>query len=211
MLRYVKFDLLQRSIIEFCCSRVIFSNVNIHIPDDSLLFDNDFIERELKRYKRNGEEYADIIHGICGKCDGFGFFDWVTHIRTEEGVDEETIFRSDLSKPVKVKNENPIETVFAYVDGSDRLYVYYISHIEDDPLIYRCDQCNGTGLDHDFSRYGLKKCKPSDLIDIKPSPIKEPPSDASWFRKIIRTLRVIYLIGRIYARNYKNRKLYANK
>lgn len=209
MLRYVKFDLLQRSIKEFCCSRVIFSNVDIHVPDDSLLFDNDFIEREIKRYKRNGEEYTDILHGICGKCDGFGFFDWVTHIRSEDGVDEDTIDRSDLSKPIQVKNENPIETVFAHV-STDRLYVYYRSQMEDDPLIYRCNQCRGVGMDHDYGRFS-KECKPEDLINVKPLPKAPPPipPNMNWFKKLLITI-LIKMEG-IHARKYKNRKLHSNR
>ena len=206
MLRYVKFDLLQREIIEFCCSRVIFHNVKIYVPDDSLLFNNDFIESELKRYKRTGDIETSILHGICGKCDGYGFFDWVTHIRTVDGIREDDYSHSDLTKPLVVKNENPIETIFAHVNGSDRLYIYYISHIEVDPLIYRCDQCHGTGLSHDFSEYA-KKCKPEDLINIKPSPIKtfDHPT-LTWYQKFVRTLRVIYIMGRLYVRAYKNRK-----
>ena len=211
MLRYVKFDLLQRNIIEFCCSRVIFHDVKIHVPDDSLLFNNDFIESELKRYKRTGSGETSILHGICGKCDGYGFFDWVTHIRIEDGAEELDYAKSDLTKPLVVKNENPIETIFAYVTGSDRLYIYYISLcIAEAPMSYRCNQCQGTGLSHSYTQQA-KKCKPEDLINIKPPPIKTfSRPTLTWYQKFVKTLKVIYIMGRLYVRAYKNRKRYSD-
>ena len=145
MLRYVKLDLLQRNVVEFCCSRAVFSRVNVKVPDIKLLFDHNFILNNLKKYKRVGGEDIWVLPGVCGKCDGHGYFDWVTRLTTDENVDEDELWQS--KKPIIVQNQNPIQNVFVeWWNDSNRLKIFYITHYDEDPLTYRCEQCNGIGL-----------------------------------------------------------------
>jgi hypothetical protein len=144
MLRFVKFDPLRQRIYEFCCSRVVFCKVNVAVPNIKLLFDNDFILSNLKKYRRVGGEELITVRGVCGKCDGYGYLDWITRLRTEEGVDEEMLWRS-LS-PIPVKNENPIISVFAEEYNAGRILIYYPSAYDESEMQYRCDQCRGTGM-----------------------------------------------------------------
>lgn len=189
MLRYVRLNLLQQTIVEFCCSRVVFSNLSIPLLNINLLFDQDFILNKIKKYKRSGEEATTIVKAVCGKCEGYGFLDWVTKIRTEDGVDEDDWYKPDTKIPVIVKNENPIETIFVDARDNQIIYIYYISYIDkDDPLIYRCDQCQGTGLVHDTSRFS--KCTPEYLNIIQPSPLKRKTKQTlTLLQKFIRYLK----------------------
>lgn len=145
MLRFVKINLLHWNITKFCCSRVVFSNINIKVPDIKLIFDNDFIEKNLKRYQRVGGEDLFPISGVCGKCNGYGFLDWVTRLRTHEDIDEDVLWGPE--KPIQVKNENPIQNILFYKSLHDNsLIIYYVSKFDKSELEYRCEQCNGNGL-----------------------------------------------------------------
>ena len=174
MIRYIVYSKLQQKISSFCCSRVIFSGLQIKVKHPTLFFDSDFLS-ELKRYNRSTDENAktSIIRGVCGKCDGYGIFDWVTRITTDDGATEKAISHVDTTRPVVVKNENPIKTVYIN-DQTDRIKFYYISDFMTDDLTYRCDQCLGIGLDVDISKIvELHTDQISDIIS-KPKPKPKP-------------------------------------
>jgi len=145
MLRYVKLDPTTQIVNSFCCSRVVFSEVQIKVPDLSLLFDNEYIDRTFKRYRRNPNEYTDILASNCGRCEGYGFYDWVTRLTTTDD-EEEPIYNRGMAKDAMVvKNENPITKVYLS-KGSFRDSYCYVSDFKPNPLTYQCEQCLGTGL-----------------------------------------------------------------
>ncbi len=180
MLRYVKYDLLQQEIIEFCCGRAIFPNVKIEVPDLGLLVEQSFILNSIKKYRRSPDSVPLLIKAVCGKCDGYGFYDWVIRIRSEEGVDEDDLYGVG-KEPVVVRNENPITTLFIDTKSETRMiYIHYISRcMAEAPMSYRCEQCGGVGLPglvlHEmtkFTREGfLDFCfkKPEIAIKRKPT------------------------------------------
>ncbi len=164
MLRYVKLDPTTRTARSFCCGRVVFSEVNISVPDISLLFDNDYIEKTFKRYIRKKNEWTEILASNCGKCEGYGFYDWVTRLTGED--DEDPIYNRGVKKPLVVKNENPISVI--YMVEMTYLTFYYVSDFKPDSMTYRCEQCLGTGLAlHDHEMVPLTK---DSLPQLKPEP-----------------------------------------
>ena len=145
MLRYLHFDSnpTQRTVIGFCCSRVVFTDVQIRVPNKSLLFDNNYITNTFKKYRRGPNQQSRILGSSCGKCDGYGFYDWVTKLTT--GKEEASFNMGERLKPVIVKNENPISLIYQDIVSS---YYYYVSDFDQsDDLIYRCEQCLGTGME----------------------------------------------------------------
>ena len=142
MLRYVKIDPTRQVATSFCCSRVVFSDVNIKVPEISLLFDNDYIDQTFKRYKRGKHEWTEILVSNCGKCEGYGFYDWVTRLTTDD--DENPVYNRGVKKPLIVKNENPISVI--YMVETHHLTFYYVSDFKPDTMTYRCENCLGTGL-----------------------------------------------------------------
>lgn len=177
MLRYVKIDPTQRIVTSFCCSRVVFSEVQIEVPDISLLFDNEYIEKTFKRYRRGKNEWSDILASNCGKCDGYGFYDWVTRLTTDD--DEDPIWNRGIKEPLIVSNENPISII--YMVKTDHLTFYYVSDFKQDSMTYRCENCLGTGLAlHDeYEMVPLTK----DNIP-KPEPRVLNPINLNIFRRI---------------------------
>lgn len=182
MLRYVKIDPTQRIATSFCCSRVVFSEVQIKVPDISLLFDNEFIEKTFKRYKRGKNEWTEILASNCGKCEGYGFYDWVTRLTGDE--DEEPIYNRGMNKPLIVKNENPISVI--YMVETRHLTFYYVSDFKPDSMTYRCEQCLGTGLAlHD--EYEMVPLTKDTLPEPKVlNPIKT--TNLNIFRRIYETI-----------------------
>lgn len=200
MLRFVKYDLLQQVITEYCCGRAIFPNVKIEIPDLRLLIDQSFILNNIKKRKRDIEYHTEPypIPNVCGKCDGYGFYDWVVHIRTVDGVDEDDLYGVG-KEPIIVKNENPITTLFIDTrSDSKSIYIHYISLcIAVAPMSYRCDQCHGVGLVHDINR--MSKLSAKDFLDwcdkdpeltIREKPIFKPKLSIT--TKIIKYLKSLY-------------------
>jgi len=140
MLRYVK--VLQQNVIEFCCSRAIFSNVNIPIEIHDL-FDNEYIYNTFNKFKRNSETDITHIKAVCNKCDGYGFYDWVYRISQEN--EEDFKYKSLSEGPLIVKNENPISVIYELKVYNYRKY-FYPSKYDPTNLTYRCEKCFGTGL-----------------------------------------------------------------
>jgi hypothetical protein len=132
-----------QNVTEFCCSRVVFHRVKIHVPYINLLFDQDFIRDTFKRYIRPNNVEPYIIRELCGKCDGYGFYDWVSRL-TNDGV-QEPIWTRGLTKPIIVKNENPIYKLYFRENRADHKYIY-LSEYDPSDLRYRCEQCLGSGL-----------------------------------------------------------------
>ena len=122
MLRYVKVNPLQQNVTEFCCSRVVFHRVKIHVPYIDLLFDQDFIRDKFKRYIRPNNVEPYIIRELCGKCDGYGFYDWVSRL-TNDGK-QEPVWTRGVTKPLIVKNEDSISKLYVSKDRSDHKYIY---------------------------------------------------------------------------------------
>lgn len=143
MLKYVKLNPLQQNVHEFCCSRVVFHRVKIHVPYINLLFDQNFIRDTFKKYNRAGGTEPYIIQELCGKCDGYGFYDWVSRL-TINDEQEPTWTRGNI-KPLIVKNENPISKLYVEKEHSDHMYIY-LSEYDPSDLKYRCEQCLGSGL-----------------------------------------------------------------
>jgi hypothetical protein len=181
-------------IIEFCCGRVIFPEVAIEVPDIELLIDQFFILNYIKKYRRNGGYEPHAVRYVCGKCEGRGVYDWVVMIRSGNGVIEKNL-RGLGKDPIITMNEDPIKTLF--IDIPHRhIYIHYISHLENEPLIYRCDQCQGTGLLTDVK--GMIKIKAEDFPNfcynklkiIKPKNIK-PKNKTSIIGKFLKRLKNI--------------------
>ncbi len=143
MLRYVKFNPTTQLVYSFCCGRVIFSDVAIELYDISLLFDNNYIEKTFKKYVRKKGEWTEILASNCGKCEGYGFYDWVTRL-TDSGDKEPVWNRGGQTKPLIVKNENPISVIYRATHNNHTFY--YISDFKADELTYRCEECLGTGI-----------------------------------------------------------------
>lgn len=146
MLRYVDFNPTTQTVEEFCCSRAVFSGVTIKVPDIKSLFDNTYIESTFKRYKRNGNEDMYILRQSCGKCGGFGYYDWVTRLTSDDNVENLVNLGHDLKVAQKVKNENPITTIYHHIIYQHKERYIYPSYFEPDPLTYQCEHCLGTGL-----------------------------------------------------------------
>lgn len=168
MLRYIHFDPTTQMIDSFCCSRAVFYDVRIEMPYISFLFDTEYITETFKKYERQPESMTHILRMCCGKCNGFGYYDWI--VRLTNG-DEEAILNMGGSDPVKVQNENPISVIYQYHN-----YYYYPSKFRPSPLTYRCEKCAGTGLDIE----DLDNLEPITLDDIPPEP---PPKIIKQVRK----------------------------
>jgi hypothetical protein len=136
------------------------------VPDLSLLFDNEYIERTFKRYRRKPNEYTDILASNCGRCEGYGFYDWVTRLTTTEDEGEPIYNRGIAKDAMVVKNENPITKLYRIVGKYEDVY-YYVSDFKPNPLTYQCEQCLGTGLAFHHPV--------EDLIPITPDTIPEKP------------------------------------
>lgn len=146
MIRLVRFDLLQRKILNFRCNRVVFSDVNINVPSISCLTDYNFLDEKLKKYTRVGGEEVHLSTHVCSKCEGYGFYDWVTSLRGPDDEDDE--YWSDTKELILVKNENPITHLFTDESNPfvDKVHIYYPSSFEPDELTHRCENCYGTGI-----------------------------------------------------------------
>lgn len=168
MLRYIKLNPDYLQVEEFCCSRVIFERTRIQLPHIGFLFDNEFIDQTFKRYKRpaNSDE-PRILPRVCGKCDGYGYYDWVTRL-TEQSEDDILVYGEMLNTPQILRNENPISVIF--VRKKEHFwYLFYVSEFIPSPITYRCEKCQGTGLHLDLDY--LTAITPDDCEDI---PIHEP-------------------------------------
>jgi hypothetical protein len=108
------------------------------------LFDTAFITETFKKYRREGERegHASILRANCGKCEGYGFYDWVTRL-TDTG--EKPTWNHGMTKPLIVKNENPISVIFLQKRDCSHTY-YYVSRFHPSSITYRCERCHGTGL-----------------------------------------------------------------
>jgi len=189
MLRYVRVrsNSLQQIVDEFCCSRVIFSRVNIHLPDIKLLFDRDFIFKTFKQYKRDlkSEPEPFIIRALCGKCDGYGFYDWVSRLTTDENCEDPLWTRGD-STPLILKNENLISKLYLHSYNTHDTY-YYVSEYSPNNMTYRCEQCLGTGIH--LENISLKAITANDIPEQKPIP---PEPKHSFITALIRHIRRLY-------------------
>lgn len=206
MLRYVRYDLLQQDITEFCCGRVTFPNVKIEVPDLRLLVDQSFILNNIKKYRRGPECEPLPVRAVCGKCDGYGFYDWVVRIRSEEGVDEDDLYGVG-KEPVVVRNETPITTLFIDTQSNTRrIYIHYISQcLAEAPMSYRCEQCGGTGMTHFISNQMTKFTREGflDFCHKKPEiTIKRKPT---FKERILNYLKPLYKIGGSNDRTFQNR------
>jgi len=189
MLRYIRVrsNSLQQNVDEFCCSRVIFSRVNIPLPDIKLLFDRDFIFKTFKQYKRNSESEPEphIIRAVCGKCDGYGFYDWVSRLTTDENCKKPLWTRGD-STPLILKNENPISRLYLHSNETYDIY-YYVSEYNPNNMTYRCEQCLGTGMY--LEGINLKALTVDDIPEPKPISSKQKHS---FITALIRHIRRLY-------------------
>jgi hypothetical protein len=177
MLRYVRLDPLQQTVSEFCCSRILFSRVNIKIPDIKLLFDRDYIFNTFMKYKRGEEEHSNIIRAVCGKCDGYGFYDWVSRLTCDKH--EPPLWTRGDNKPLTPKNEDPISKLYLYSSVTCDTY-YYISSYDPSDLLYRCEQCFGTGMTIE----GMS-LKPITIEDLPKQQIKHK----SFISKLVRYIK----------------------
>jgi len=149
MLRYIWYNRQKQMVVRFCCSRVIHRQTDIKITDLTQLFNNQFIEGTFKRYiPSKGKPKSKILPRVCGKCEGYGFYDWVTKL-TDGDTSPIYNMGEGVNRPLIVKNTNPIEYVFV-IDVPIEEYtiqVMYPTAFIPSPVSYRCEQCCGTGLD----------------------------------------------------------------
>jgi hypothetical protein len=164
-----------------------------------LLFDNEYIERTFKRYRRKPNEYTDILASNCGRCEGYGFYDWVTRLTTTEDEGEPIYNRGIAKDAMVVKNENPITKLYRIGGHYEDVY-YYVSDFKPNPLTYQCEQCRGTGLAFNHSLEMLTSVTPEDLPK-KPKAIKVVQN--STFINLKNIVRRILHGTKLQDRNYR--------
>lgn len=181
MLRFVKYNVSLKTVEAFCCSRVVFNRVSIKILSLHEFFDNQFIEKTFLRYK--GKSKKSILRECCGKCDGYGFYDWIVKL-TDVGNEPLHNFGEAINRPIIVKNENPISAILYDMKPYSRTSFYYVTNFKPSAVTYRCERCHGTGLNLEG-----RNIKAFTIEDLEPMTIEDIPEKKGGLYKCFKALK----------------------